>query len=264
MDGLSLHYYTVPGEEWSHKGSATDFSEKEWYKTLYKANRIEELIKRHGTIMDSFDPEKKIGMMIDEWGCWFDVEPGTNPGFLYQQNTMRDALVAGLSLNIFNKHCDRVKMACIAQMVNVLQSVVLTEGVKMLLTPTYYVFHMYRHHQDGELLESFLENNGLAGEEKEYQVPVLSESVSEGKDGKITVTLSNLSLTQEEQVEISFSELKPGTVEAVILKGKMNDFNSFDEPEKVKEEAFSDYKISERGLNLTVPACSVISLRISR
>ncbi|MBO5057161.1 MAG: alpha-N-arabinofuranosidase [Lachnospiraceae bacterium] len=264
MDGLSLHYYTVPGEEWSHKGSATDFSEKEWYKTLYKANRIEDLIKRHGTIMDTFDPEKKIGMMIDEWGCWFDVEPGTNPGFLYQQNTMRDALVAGLSLNIFNKHCDRVKMACIAQMVNVLQSVVLTEGVKMLLTPTYYVFHMYKHHQDGELLESFLENNGLAGEEKEYQVPVLSESVSEGKDGKITVTLSNLSLTQEEQVEISFSELKPGTVEAVILKGKMNDFNSFDEPEKVKEEVFADYKISERGLNLTVPACSVISLRISR
>ena len=143
MDGLSLHYYVVPGD-WEHKGSATGFDEADWYKTMHKALYMEELIKLHGAIMDQYDPDKKIGLIVDEWGDWFDVEPGTNPGFLYQQNTMRDALVAAVSLNIFNRHCDRVKMACIAQMVNVLQSVILTEDERMLLTPTYHVFHMYR------------------------------------------------------------------------------------------------------------------------
>ena len=127
MDGLSLHYYTVP-ETWDHKGSATEFAEKDWYKTMKKTMYMEELIRRHSAIMDQYDPDKKVGMIVDEWGTWYDVEPGTNPGFLYQQNTMRDALVAGINLNLFNKHSDRVKMANIAQMVNVLQSMILTEG----------------------------------------------------------------------------------------------------------------------------------------
>ncbi|MEG0687992.1 MAG: alpha-L-arabinofuranosidase C-terminal domain-containing protein, partial [Hungatella sp.] len=140
MNGLSLHYYTVPGGEGKGRGSATDFTEKSWYKTLKKTLEMETLIRRHGAIMDQYDPEKKIGMVIDEWGTWYDVEPGTNPGFLYQQNSMRDALVAGINLNLFHKNCDRVKMANIAQMVNVLQSVILTEGDQMILTPTYYVF----------------------------------------------------------------------------------------------------------------------------
>ncbi len=262
MDGLSLHYYTVPGDTWEHKGSATDFTDKEWYKTLAKAKKIEELIERHGAIMDTFDPEKKIGMMVDEWGCWFDVEPGTNPGFLYQQNTMRDALVAGLSLNIFNKHCDRVKMACIAQMVNVLQAVALTEGAKMILTPTYHVFHMYKAHQDGELLQSELSDNAMIGIEEEYQVPMLSESVSVDEDGTITVTLNNLSLDRGEDVEISFRDLIPASVEGVILKGDMHDYNSFEEPSKVKEENFDACEINGHSVTVNVPACSVLSLKI--
>ena len=131
MDGLSLHYYTHP-EGWEIKGSATDFDDKVWYKTLSKTLYMEELIRRHGAIMDKYDPKKEIGLIVDEWGTWFTVEPGTNPGFLYQQNTMRDALVAGINLNIFNKHSDRVRMANIAQIVNVLQSVILTEGEKMI------------------------------------------------------------------------------------------------------------------------------------
>ena len=118
MDGLSVHYY-VGVEKGEHKGSATEFDEARWFDTLSHAVKMEELINRHGAIMDRYDPEKKIGMIVDEWGCWHDVEPGTNPGFLYQQHTMRDALTAGITLNIFNRHCDRVKMACIAQMVNV-------------------------------------------------------------------------------------------------------------------------------------------------
>ncbi|HKM21203.1 MAG TPA: alpha-L-arabinofuranosidase C-terminal domain-containing protein, partial [Lachnospiraceae bacterium] len=146
-DGLSLHYYVHPGG-WENKGSATEFDEKVWYETMNRAFYMETLVNRHADIMNQYDPDKKLGMIVDEWGCWFDVEPGTNPGFLYQQSTMRDAVVAGLTLNIFNKHSDRVKMANIAQLINVLQSVILTEGEKMILTPTYHIFNMYKYHQN--------------------------------------------------------------------------------------------------------------------
>ena len=261
MDGLSLHYYVHP-EGWDIKGSATDFDEKVWYKTLAKAEYIEELINRHGAIMDQYDPEKKIGMIVDEWGCWFTVEPGTNPGFLYQQNTMRDALVAGVSLNIFNKHCDRVKMACIAQMVNVLQSVILTEGPKMLLTPTYHVFHMYKHHQDADLVESYVDGNKTIGLEEEYQVPFLDESVSVSADGCINITLNNLSVSEDAPVEIAFAQLNPTEVKGAILKEEMHAHNTFEDPEKVKEEVFTDYEIRDGKICFTAPACSVISLRV--
>ena len=262
MDGLSLHYYVHP-EGWEIKGSATDFDEKVWYKTLWKALYMEELINRHGAIMDQYDPEKEVGMIVDEWGCWFTVEPGTNPGFLYQQNTMRDALVAGLSLNIFNKHCDRVKMACIAQMVNVLQSVILTEGEKMILTPTYHVFHQYRHHQDADLVESCITGNStLDAGEKEYQVPKLQESVSIDKDGIVTITLNNLSTTDSEEVEVAFTELNPSDVSASIVNQEMHAYNTFEEPENVTEEAFTAYEITEKGLKFTIPACSVVAFRV--
>ncbi len=261
MDGLSLHYYVHPGG-WEHKGSATEFDEAVWYTTMAKAVYIKELIERHGAIMDQYDPDKRIGMIVDEWGCWFDVEPGTNPGFLYQQNTMRDALVAGVTLNIFNKHCDRVKMACIAQMVNVLQSVILTEGPKMILTPTYHVFHMYKHHQDAELVESFIVGNKAVGVDEENQAPFLDESVSVDKDGCVNVTLTNLSVTEDAPVEIIFAQLMPKDVTAVILKGEMHAHNTFDDPGRVKEEAFDTYEIKDGKLCFTAPACSVLSFRI--
>lgn len=131
MDALSLHYYTVPGT-WQAKGSATKFTEEEWYITLSKTLKMDELVTKHSAIIRQYDPDNRIGLVVDEWGTWYDVEPGTNPGFLYQQNTMRDALVAGINLNIFNKHSDKVVMANIAQTINVLQAVILTEGEKML------------------------------------------------------------------------------------------------------------------------------------
>ncbi len=261
MDGLSLHYYTVPGE-WSKKGSATDFDEKEWYKTLSKAADMDELIRKHGAIMDQYDPEKKIGLIVDEWGTWFDCEPGTNPGFLYQQNTMRDALVAGVTLNIFNKHCDRVKMANIAQLVNVLQAVILTDGPKMLLTPTYHVFHMYKYHQDAELVESFIEGTKTIGEEDEFMVPNLQESVSVDKDGVITVTINNLSTKDSEDIEIAFAECKPREVTSAILTNDMYAYNTFENPDKVKETEFKDFTVTDKGISFKLPACSVIQFRV--
>ena len=260
MDGLSLHYYVHPGG-WDKKGSATEFDEKTWYLTMEKALYIEELINMHSRIMDEFDPEKKIGLMVDEWGCWFDVEPGTNPGFLYQQSTMRDALVAAVSLNIFNRHCDRVKLACIAQMVNVLQSVVLTEGDKMILTPTYHVFHMYRHHQGAQLLDSELAGTETAGA-GESSVPALQESVSMQEDGTVIVTIANMSVEKSYPVDLVFMEKKPESAEARILTNEMHAKNTFEEPDMVKEEDFDGVTLTERGASFTIPACSVVSLRL--
>ncbi len=261
MDGLSLHYYTTPGP-WEHKGSATEFHEGEWFMTLKKAAYLEELISKHGAIMDQYDPEKKIGMMVDEWGCWFDVEPGTNPGFLYQQNTMRDALVACISLNIFNKHCDRVKMANIAQLVNVLQSVILTEGAKMLLTPTYYVFRMYKHHQNAHLLDSFMEISEIGTDE--CRIPNVSESVSIDEHGDIHITLGNLSPTENQEIEIQFFESKGRQVTGSILAGNMTAHNTFDQPDNVKEQDFTAYTLTDQGnIALTLPACSVLHLKVT-
>jgi len=263
MDGLSLHYYTHPGG-WENKGSATDFTETEWYETMKRTYYMEELVTRHGAIMDKYDPEKKVGMIVDEWGCWFDVEPGTNPGFLYQQNTMRDALVAGITLNIFNKHSDRVKMAALAQMVNVLQSVLLTEGGQMIKTPTYHVMHMYRHHQGADLLESTLTGAGEIGSD-EWKVPKITESVSMDKDGVITVTMNNLSVEASEKVEIQLANRGYHVTEAkIVTDSDMHAHNTFEAPDTVTEKDFTAYEETENGVNVTMPANSVIELRLAK
>ncbi len=262
MDLLSLHYYTLPNG-WLPKVSATEFDEELWNKTLWAAYHIEELIIKHGAIMDKFDPNKKIGMSIDEWGTWFLVEPGTNPGFLYQQNTMRDALVAGISLNIFNKHCDRVKLACIAQMVNVLQAVILTEGNKMIKTPTWYVFKMFRDHQGAELLDSRLINEGSISVDDQHCLPKISESVSI-KDGVIMITLNNLSMNETEEIIIqTIKNKKYDVVECNILRADApQDINTFSEPEKVISSGYSGYKFQGNDIVLSLPGASVVQLKI--
>ena len=257
MDGLSLHYYVHPGG-WENKGSATEFTTDVWYQTLRRALYMDELVTKHSAIMDRYDPEKKVGMVVDEWGAWYDVEPGTNPGFLYQQNTVRDALVASITLNIFNKHSDRVQVACLAQMVNVLQAVILTEGEKMLRTPTYHVMHMYRHHQDGLLLDSQLEGVKGIGSAAD-PVPKLTESVSE-KDGVITVTIGNLSATEDEKVQLRLQGRGYKVVEAKVVSGAdIHSHNTFDEPDVVCEK-----ELHTDGLKFTVPAASVVCVRLSK
>ena len=174
---ISLHYYTVPTGDWNKKGSATEFSDEEYYETISKTLYMDELIKHHSGIMSRRDPEGKIGLIVDEWGCWYDVEEGTNPGFLYQQNTMRDAIVAACNLNIFNNHSDKVVMANLEQAVNVLQSLILKEGEKMVKTPTYHVFDLFKTHQGGELCYSYADNCQAGG-----KIPMISQSASV-KDG---------------------------------------------------------------------------------
>ncbi|KLU70173.1 MAG: hypothetical protein RHS_3994 [Robinsoniella sp. RHS] len=260
MDGLSLHYYTHP-EGWEDKGSATDFDEKAWYKTLSKTLYMETLIKRHSAIMDQYDPDEKIGLIVDEWGTWFNAMPGTNPGFLYQQNTMRDALVAGINLNIFNKYSKRVRMANIAQLVNVLQSVILTEGPRMVKTPTYHVFHMYQCHQDAVLLESHIDTDQI-GLEEEFLVPNLTESVSEDKNGKMHLTITNLSIEEAYQIDTIIAGRSVEKAVGKILVNEMHAMNTFDEPETVKVQNFDDIQITGQGISFVIPPCSVVHIEV--
>lgn len=263
MDYLSLHYYVHP-EGWEIKGSSTDFDGEVWYKTLNKALHMDELITRHGTIMDKYDPEKKVGMCVDEWGAWYTCEPGTNPGFLYQQNTVRDALIAGITLNIFNKHSDRVKIAALAQMVNVLQSVLLTEGDKMIKTPTYHVMHMYRHHQGAKLLESSVTGIDEIGTD-EWKVPKVTESVSKDKDGIITITLNNLSIESAEEVEVQLANGVYKVVEArIVTNSDMHVHNTFEAPEEVTEKDFNDYEVKGENILVKLPVNSVVEMRLQK
>ena len=254
MDGLSLHYYVHPGG-WKHKGSALEFTEEEWYATMEKALYMEDLIRLHGDVMDKYDPEKSVGLIVDEWGAWYDVEPGTNPGFLYQQNTMRDALVAAVTLNIFNNHCDRVKMACIAQMVNVLQAVLLTEGPKMIKTPTWYVFHMYRDHQGAQALPVKAEGVGAVGGSK---MPAVQVSASKLEHGGILVTAANLSMTDSQTVRLDLGRTAE-SASGVLLTGEAHAHNTFDAPEAVKEQPLA-VTVVDGAAEFELPPCGVASV----
>ena len=256
MDGLSLHYYTVCGDSWQNKGSATQFTEEEFYKTLAKAARMDELITRHDAIMTHYDPAHRVGLIVDEWGCWYDVEPGTNPGFLYQQNTMRDALVAALTLNIFNRHCDRVIMANLAQTVNVLQSVLLTEGDRMVLTPTYHVFDLYKAHQDAREIDCCVDaGNTGAGD---WQLPQITASASE-KDGVTTVTLANLSADRAETVTLRGVAAK--AAQGRMLTGKMDQYNDFD-ASPLAIQPLTGIQVEKDAVTVTLPPCAVAELTL--
>ena len=257
MDALTLHHYTVP-HSWEHKGSARNFGWEDYLLTLRGAFHMETLISNHLAIMDRYDPEHKVGLIVDEWGAWYDVEPGTNPGFLYQQNTMRDAMLAAITLDIFNSHCDRVVMANLAQTVNVLQAVILTEGDKMVLTPTYHVFDLYKAHQDARELECTVEAERVAcpgDKDGETTLKMLTASASE-KDGVITLTAANLNPDEPKDVAVTLYGGKPGRVTARILQGEINQYNDFD-GSPLKVEAFADFEEKDGELILHLPACCV-------
>jgi alpha-L-arabinofuranosidase len=261
MDGLSLHYYTMP-LDWSlPKGSAVDFDEKDWFKILKMTLYMEELLKKHIEIMDKYDKEKRVGLIVDEWGTWFEVEPGTNPGFLYQQNTLRDALVAGINLNLFNNYCDRVQMANIAQTINVLQSVILTEGQKMLLTPTYHVFKMFSVHQDAKLLDTEVEDTAYTfGDEKIIQLSVSSSIDSEDK---IHISLCNLDPNNEIEIECELTGVSKSKVTGELLTAEqMNARNTFEDPEAIQVMPFDKVTIVNNQLKASIPPKSVVVLEI--
>lgn len=261
-NGISLHYYTIPTGVWEHKGSSTDFDEKEYYRTVGKANKMDELITRHCEIMSKYDPGHRVDLIVDEWGTWYDVEPGTNPGFLYQLNTMRDAIVSALTLNIFNKHSDRVRMANLAQTVNVLQSVILTDGEKMVKTPTYYVFKMFKCHQNNTLLGSYITTPDLSAED--YKLPQLAESASVDEKGIIYSTITNTHAKKSSKIKCQVAATRVKSVKAEIITADMKAYNDFDSNENVTIKEFTDFKKTADGFTANIPPCSVVKFIIER
>ncbi|KOP37242.1 alpha-N-arabinofuranosidase [Flavobacterium sp. WLB] len=257
LGGVGVHHYAVI--DWGKKGEGVNFSEEEYFKTMQSALKMEELVTKHAVVMDKYDPEKKVAMVVDEWGGWYEVEKGTNPGFLYQQNTMRDAVLAGATLNIFNNHADRVRMANLAQCVNVLQAVILTDKAKMIVTPTYHVMKMYSVHQDAKLLPISFQSPlyTVKGE----TLPAVSVSASKDKNGAVHISVVNVDAKNKNKIEIDTNDLGVKNFTATVLtSAKLQDYNSFDAPNKIVPTVFKGFENKKGKLEITIPPFSVIVL----
>jgi alpha-L-arabinofuranosidase len=259
LAGVGLHHYSII--DWKNKSSATDFTEQQYFATMKSALQMNELINKHAAIMDKYDPQKKVALVVDEWGGWYDVEPGTNPGFLYQQNTMRDAMIAGATLNIFNNHADRVRMANLAQTINVLQAVILTNKEKIVLTPTYHVMEMYNVHQNATLLpiDVTTEDYDLGNE----KLPAISASASKDSAGLVHISITNINADKAESISINIEGSNFKNVSGRILtSAKLQDHNTFDDPEKIKPKVFTGVSLKDKVINLKIPPFSVIVLEL--
>ncbi|HTF82408.1 MAG TPA: alpha-L-arabinofuranosidase C-terminal domain-containing protein [Cytophagales bacterium] len=259
LEGIALHHYSVI--DWNAKGPATEFTEQQYFTTMKNALQMEELISNHSKIMDRYDPHKKIALVVDEWGGWYEVEKGTNPGFLYQQNTMRDAMIAGVTLNIFNNHADRVKIANLAQMVNVLQAVILTHEEKMLLTPTYHVMEMFNVHQEAALIPLIIKSNDYTFNKE--RLKAISGSASKDSLGNTHLTLVNIDAKQPQELAISLLGNAYKNISGRILtSSKIDDHNTFEATDKVKPEVFTDLKLTNGNITLKLPPFSVVVLKL--
>jgi alpha-N-arabinofuranosidase len=261
MDALSLHWYTRLTRGWP-RGSATEFTEEQWHAILQQALRMGELLDEHCAIMDRHDPERRVGLFVDEWGTWYDAEPGTNPAFLYQQNGLRDALVAAIHLNLFAHHAGRVRMANLAQTVNVLQALILTREDSMILTPPYHVFDMYQVHRNAMRLSIELST-------PEYRLgdvglPMIHASASLDDDGKRHLSVVNLA--PDRAVELAVTGVPPEVREVtarVMTAETMTAHNTFESPGAVSPSSYDGFRRDREQLSITVPAKSVLVVALT-
>ncbi|MEP6725968.1 MAG: alpha-L-arabinofuranosidase C-terminal domain-containing protein [Bacteroidota bacterium] len=259
LGGVAMHHYSVLA--WNKKGPAVNFTPEQYFGTMKEAWKMEELVTKHAAIMDKYDPQKKIALVVDEWGGWYDVETGTNPGFLYQQNTMRDAMIAGITLNIFNNHADRVRIANLAQCVNVLQAVILTDKEKMILTPTYHVMEMYNVHQDATQIPVSL--NGTRYVQGNDSLPALSVSASKDRNGLVHVSLVNIDPVKNADISLDLD----GTVfkqvtGRILTSAHLQDYNSFETPGKIKPAVFNGASLKGNSLQVKLPPATVVVLEL--
>jgi alpha-L-arabinofuranosidase len=256
MSGLSLHHYAFNDGK-----TAADFNEGGWFAMMKNTLMMEEYVTKHSAVMDAYDPNKKVALVVDEWGTWYKVEPGTNPGFLFQQNTMRDAITAACNLNIFNNHCDRVRMANIAQMVNVLQAMVLTKEDKMILTPTYHVFDIFKVHQNALWVKTTIQSPDYVYNNE--KLPAMNCSASIDENGKLHISLCNIDPRSTQQIVCELKKYKVQSVSGQILTAnEMNAHNTFDNPNAVATHRFSDFTLSNKGLEVSLPPMSVVVLAL--
>ncbi len=258
IEGLSLHSYTTGG--WPPSLSSTDFGKADYARLLKETLGMNDLIVTHSAIMDKYDPEKRVPLVVDEWGVWLQPAPGTNPGFLIQQNSLRDAIIAALNLNIFARHADRVRMTNIAQMVNVLQAMILTDKEKMLLTPTYYVYKMYLPFQDAR----FVPVNFDAGTYREgaIELPRIDGIAARDKDGHLWLAVTNLDPERKGTISVTFDGLVAKSARGEVLTGpQVNSVNSFDKPDVVTPRPISG-KASKGGITLELPPKSIAVVQV--
>ena len=252
MDGISYPFYTLPNSDWSNKGHATEFTETDWFKTMERTYRMDKYLKNNIAKLDANDPEGKLGFYVDEWGTWYDAEEGREPGFLYQQNTLRDAVVAAVNFNIFHHYAERVHMTNIAQMVNVLQAMILTDGAEMVKTPTYHVYGMYKVFQDATAIP-FSINTSKYSQDGE-SVPAVTASIAKGDNGKLYIALVNLDPAEKATVSLDLEGMKVSALKGQILTAdNITDKNTFAKKNVVKPTAFS-----AKADDLTLPAKSIV------
>lgn len=260
MQAFSLHYYTVV-PNWENKTAATGFGEREWFDILRECLRMERAIRETEEVMNRVDPRKRIELYVDEWGAWYRTEPGQPDYGLYQQNSLRDALLAGLTFHIFHEHNDRVKMANIAQAVNVLQALILTDGEKMLLTPTYHVFDMYKVHHDATRVPVKLESPDYKFDGK--SMPALSISASRNAAG-LHISIVNAHATQGVNLMCELAGVKASKVAGrVLTSDKLDAHNTFNEPDRIKPAVFDGASLTGEKLQADIPPHSVVVLSLT-
>ncbi len=257
---ISVHFYTFSGNDWGKKSPAVGFTEQDWARSMERTWKTDEMIARHSAILDRHDPNKRVGISFSEWGTWW-ANDKDRPSNLYQLNTLRDAVIAGLTLNIFHNHADRVRMANLAQMVNVLQALILTKREKMLLTPTYHVFDLYQGHQGATLLPT-----RVAAPDYEFQgvkVPSLSASASRAADGKITLSVVNLDPRDAARVAIDLTGREVRTARGRVITAESMDARpDFDRPDPLAPAPLGQIRVRGGAVSFVAPAKSVVTLEL--
>ncbi|WP_020210164.1 alpha-N-arabinofuranosidase [Gilvimarinus chinensis] len=256
MDGISFHYYTLPLGDWDKKGRAVDFPKDEWAKTMAQTYEMDRFIQMNLAVLEENDPDNTVKLYVDEWGTWYDPEPERDPGFLYQQNTLRDAVVAAVNFNIFHKYADRVTMTNIAQMVNVLQAMILTDKEKMVLTPTYYAYGLYKVFQNSTSIPFEIKAPGYKVGDK--SVPAVTASVARGDDGKLYMALVNLDPENGADIKLDIDGVTAKRAVGQMLTAEAMDArNTFEDPDAFKPVAF-EADLDE----LEIPAKSVVVVEL--
>ncbi len=233
MDGIAHHYYTIPTGSWERKGFALGFPESEWFSAFFQTLRIRGFLESNVRVLDAKDPKKKVGFFVDEWGTWYDSAEGASQANLYQQNSLRDALVAALNFHVFHDFAERVRMTNIAQMVNVLQAMILTDGQSMLLTPTYHAFHMYRPFQGARHVRAQLRDvpDYRVGNRR---IPKVSATAGIGKDGKLYLGLINTHPSQAERVQVSAARSLAKASGRLLSGSALDAHNTFAAPNQIR------------------------------
>ena len=255
IDMMSIHFYTFSGNDWGRKSPATGFTANDWGTSMLRTSRTDEMIARHSAILDKYDPDKAIALSFSEWGTWW-AKDEKRPSNLYQQNTLRDAVIAGLTLNIFQSHAERVHMANIAQMVNVLQSMILTRGNQLVLTPTYHVFDLYQVHQGAALIPTQVQTGDYVS--GEVKLPAINVSASRNGRGAVHLSVVNLDPERDAAVSVNIDGMKVRKASGkVIAAAAMDEHNDFDAPARLAPRELRGISVRGATVQMHVPAKSV-------